>query len=43
MNVIGVGVDFDQDAIGAGCKGGQGHRRYVIALAGAVAGIDENR
>ena len=41
--LVGVGVDLDQQAVGAGGQRGQGHRRDVIALAGAVAGVDQDR
>ena len=36
-------MDFDQEAVGAGGQRCSGHRRHVVALAGAMAGIDQNR
>ena len=33
--VVGIGVNFDQEAVGAGGQGGQGHGRDVVAPAGA--------
>ena len=41
--VVGVVVDFDEQAIGADGDGGAGERKNFVALAGAVAGIDEDR
>ncbi len=35
-------VHFDDDAVGAGGDGGAGHGQHVVALAGAVAGVDED-
>jgi len=34
--VIGVVVDFDQEAVGAGGYGGSGHGRDFVAATGAV-------
>jgi hypothetical protein len=40
---FGFVVDFDQEAIGSDGDGGAGEGENFVALAGAVAGIDEDR
>jgi len=41
--VIGVVVDFDEEAIGAGGDSGAGHGRHFVAAAGAVRRIRKHR
>ncbi len=36
-------MDFDEEAVGPNSDGGAGERKDFVTLAGAVAGIDENR
>ena len=48
MHAIGKGffglvMDFDEEAIAANGDGGAGERKNFVALACAVAGVDENR
>ncbi len=38
---FGLVMDFDEEAVGADGYGGTGERKNCVALAGAVAGIDE--
>jgi hypothetical protein len=38
-----VVVDLDEDAVGARGNRGAGHGQHAVALAGAVAGINQNR
>ena len=40
--LLGLVMDFDKEAIGACGYGGAGHGENFVALAGAVAGIDED-
>src|ERR1700728_1385040 len=40
--VVGIVVDFDQDAVGACGYGGSSHGRDFVAAAGAVAGVAEH-
>ena len=35
-------MHFDQNAVGSGCDGCAGHGQHAVALAGAVAGVDED-
>src|SRR6267378_8582720 len=47
LHAVGEGfvrlvVDFDEEAIGANGDGSAGEREYFVALAGTVAGIDED-
>jgi len=39
---VGLVMDFDEEAIGTDGDGGAGERKNFVALAGAVAGIDED-
>ncbi len=39
---IGIGMNFDDQAISAHRNRGARQRRYLVALAGAVAGIDDD-
>src|ERR1700739_3729825 len=39
---FGLVMDFDEEAVGADGNGGAGERKNFVALAGAVAGIDED-
>src|SRR6266849_3194054 len=41
-SVVGVVVDFDEQAVGAGGYGGAGHGRNFVAASGAVGGIGEH-
>lgn len=38
----GIGVDFDDEAVGANSFGGEGERFDERGFAGAVAGIDDD-
>ena len=40
--VLGLVMDFDDDAVGAAGDGGAGHGQHAVAAAGAVAGVDED-
>ena len=40
---FGIGVHFHQNPVGAGRHRGEGHRPDLVAHAGTVAGIDEDR
>ena len=40
---LGIGMDFEDQAVGAGGDGGDGHVRDQVGVAGAVAGIDDDR
>ncbi len=40
--LLGLVVHFDQDAVGADGDGGAGHGQHLVALAGAVARVDED-
>jgi hypothetical protein len=40
---VGIGVDFDHEAVGAGGDRGPGHGRHVVPVAGAVAGVADDR
>ena len=40
--MFGVGMDFDDQAVGAGGDGGDGHVGDQAGVAGAVAGIDDD-
>ena len=39
---FGLVMDLDEEAVGADGYGGAGKRKNFVALAGAVAGIDED-
>ena len=41
--VVGIVVDFDEQAVGACGDGGASHGRNFVAAAGAVGGIGEHR
>ena len=40
---VGAVVDFDEEAVGADCGGGEAKGKDFVAFAGAVAGVDEDR
>ncbi len=40
---LGVGMDFDDQPVGAGGDGGGGHPRHQVRVARAVARIDHDR
>src|SRR6266849_10653631 len=47
LHAVGEGfvrlvMNFDEQAIGSHCDGGAGERENFVALAGTVAGIDED-
>ena len=41
--VSGLGVDLDDQPVGARGRGGQGHRLHQVAVAGAVARVGDDR
>ena len=41
--VLGVGVAFDDQAVGPGGDGGPAHGRHEVRVAGAVRGVDHHR
>src|SRR6266545_1817360 len=40
--MVGIGMNLDHEAVGAGGQRGQGHGGNIFALARAVAGVDED-
>ena len=40
--MVGIGMNLDHEAVGAGGQRGQGHGGNILALARAVAGVDED-
>ena len=41
-SLVGLVMDFDEQSVGPDCDGGPRERQNLMALAGAVAGIDED-